>query len=335
MDRPTGIMKAAVALSVVALVACDGAPGTGAALAEDGVGPPGVVEIAALPGHPEGGEGWQFQLPGEVIEQDRTIDSGWTTFRLDNRSGAEHFILLFRAPDRLADITLAEWREAVTDPFQEIMSSLIDPAHVPASDLAEWFPEAQPMGGPGFVAAGAASEATVYLPPGTYFLDCYVKDDEGRFHSFMGMLERIEVTEADNGATEPEATMEVRISSNEGIRFDRPVEGGEHTVAVVFEDQKIHEHLLGHDLHLVRMEAETSTAELGEWMNWMAPQGLVAPAPAGFVGGVQTILTPGMLEGGKTAVGYFSVHLEPGRYAWVSEVPEPHTRGFLEEFEVP
>ncbi len=295
----------------------------------------GIVRIGAHEGHPDGGPGWRFQLPDEVIAQDRRIPSGWTTFALDNDSGAEHFILLLRVPDELSEITMEEWRNQVTVPFQEIMDFIIDPTKVPASELAEWYAEVESSGGPGFTGAWTSSEATVHLEPGTYFLDCYVKDDNGQFHSYLGMLERIEVTEEANDASQPEPTMRVSVSSTDGIQFDRPVTAGQHTVEVVFEDQAFYDHLLGHDLHLVRMGPGDNVAELGEWMNWMAPHGLVAPAPASLIGGVQTILTPDMLAGSAPAIGYLSADLEPGRYAWVSEVPDPHTQNMLKVFNVP
>ncbi len=330
-----------------ALAACDGTPNTApdapalsthdaapmAALATDLDA--GIVRIGAHAGHPEGGPGWKFQLPDEVTAQDRQIPSGWTTFILDNKSGAEHFILLLRVPDELSRITMEEWRDQVTVPFQEIMDFIIDPSKVPDSELAEWYGQVESSGGPGFTGAWTSSEATVHLGPGTYFLDCYVKDEDGQFHSYLGMLERIEVTEEANDASQPEPTMRVSVSSTDGIQFDRPVTAGQHMVEVVFEDQAFYDHLLGHDLHLVRMGPEDNVAELGGWMNWMAPDGLVAPAPASFIGGVQTILTPEGLAGSAPAIGYLSAHLEPGRYAWVSEVPDPHTQNMLKVFNVP
>lgn len=57
--------------------------------------------------------------------------------------------------------------------------------------------------------------------------------------------------------------------------------------------------------------------------------------PGTFLGGVQTIVTPGLLESAETKTAYFDVNLNPGAYAWVSEVPEPAKNGFLKPFIVP
>jgi len=45
------------------------------------------------------------------------------------------------------------------------------------------------------------------------------------------------------------------------------------------------------------------------------------------MGGVQT------MTAGSSA--YFHVTLEPGRYAWVSEIPDPHKHQMMKVFNVP
>jgi hypothetical protein len=61
-------------------------------------------------------------------------------------------------------------------------------------------------------------------------------------------------------------------------------------------------------------------------MDWSAPGGLQTPAPAEFLGGLNE------MPAGST--GYFTVDLEPGEYAWISEVPDASAKGMLKEFEV-
>jgi hypothetical protein len=61
-------------------------------------------------------------------------------------------------------------------------------------------------------------------------------------------------------------------------------------------------------------------------MDWRQPGGLQTPAPARFVGGLQE------MPAGST--GYFTVELEPGRYAWIAEVAEPQNKGMLLTFTV-
>ncbi|MEM0514418.1 hypothetical protein WCN91_03020 [Pseudoalteromonas sp. YIC-827] len=48
------------------------------------------------------------------------------------------------------------------------------------------------------------------------------------------------------------------------------------------------------------------------WMDWTNVDGLRAPAPVTFLGGIEQML------GGNH--GYVSVDLAPGKYLWVSEV---------------
>jgi hypothetical protein len=108
-------------------------------------------------------------------------------------------------------------------------------------------------------------------------------------------------------------------------------------VAVQIQDQKIYEHLLGHDVHLIRFDHRTTVDDANGWMNWMHPDGLVSDGtdPGTFLGGVQAIVTPGLLEGNETKTAYFDVNLNPGAYAWVSEVPDSAGKGLLKPFSVP
>jgi len=61
-------------------------------------------------------------------------------------------------------------------------------------------------------------------------------------------------------------------------------------------------------------------------MDWTQPGGLQTPAPAVFLGGLQE------MPAGST--GYLTVTLEPGRYAWIAEIPGTDANGFLKEFSV-
>lgn len=73
------------------------------------------------------------------------------------------------------------------------------------------------------------------------------------------------------------------------------------------------------------------------WTNWADPDQFISDGsePGTFLGGVQTIVTPELLEGEGTETAYFHVNLNPGAYAWVSEVPDPADKGMLKPFIVP
>lgn len=63
-------------------------------------------------------------------------------------------------------------------------------------------------------------------------------------------------------------------------------------------------------------------------MNWADPKGLISPQPKGiiFLGGVND------MPAGST--GYFTADLSPGKYAFISEVPNALSKGLLKTFEV-
>ncbi|MDZ7806670.1 MAG: hypothetical protein U5K71_06110 [Gracilimonas sp.] len=276
--------------------------------------------------------------------------AGWVTFNFNNASPSDHFFLLYKVPeaaiqaaDEAGESIVQHWHGALTVPFQENFNpyikgdieygEFVDSLVAEISVKGPWYfdPGAPTMGGPGFTAAGSSSATTVYLDPGEYIVECYVKDEEQVFHSYIGMLEHLTVTGEQNGAEEPQAGKTVTISSENGIEFTEPFSAGEQIVEVHYADQATYGHLLGHNVQLVKLEdAEDDSLlqSVGEWMNWTTPFGLTAKAPAGakFVGGVME-----MTEGQS---GYMHLDLEPGDYAWIAEVPDPADKGMLKTFTV-
>lgn len=278
---------------------------------------PTVVEVVA--------RGLTFDAPDEV-------EAGWVTFRLRNESGMAHFAIVERLP---AGKTLEDQQRDIAPVFQAGMDHLDDGDADLAGDafaeLPAWFGDIVFMGGPGLVSPGVTSDATVFLQPGTYLLECYVKTD-GVFHSFnpapdaYGMVHQLTVVDGDNGAPEPTASVQVAISSEGGIAVRGTPAAGRNTVRVEFPDQTVHENFVGHDVHVAAVPQNVATAELAAWMDWRAPGGLNTPAPVRFVGGSN--------EMPAGTVGYFTVDLAPGRYAWVAEVPAPDDKGMLQYFTV-
>lgn len=310
---------------------------TAGAAAQTAVSGPEMAAVSQTPGVDRGNRaavnvvevtstGMNFDAPDE-------IPSGWTTFRYHNATGMTHFAQLERLPN---GIGVADQQLEVAPVFQRGMDLLnggrFDDALAAFGQLPAWFFEVVFTGGPGLTAPGHTSETTVYLEPGTYLLECYMKTN-GIFHSFdpsgdtYGMVREITVAEARSRAREPEPTLELAISSGNGIRVDQDIRPGKHTIAVHFEDQVVHGHFLGHDVHLVRLQDDTDMAALATWMDWTQPTGLEVPAPAEFLGGVSD------MPAGST--GYMSVVLTPGRYAWIAEVPDPAGKDMLKTFTVP
>jgi hypothetical protein len=294
----------------LALFGCAGEP------TEQGPAP-GVVEVTI--------ETMDFQMP-------ESIPSGWTTFRTDNRSAMTHLGVVERMPEGYG---LREQQDQIAPVFQEGMDLInagdMDGALAKFGELPEWFGQIVFLGGPGLMAAGTVSETTVRLEPGTYLLECYVKTD-GLFHSYNpspsmdGMVAQFTVTDEPNGAPEPVPTIRINLGSKNGMTVVGEPSAGPHTVAVHFDDQVLHEHFLGHDVHLVRLTPETELEMLVAWMNWSLPAGLQTPAPAIFLGGINE------LPAGET--GYFKATLEPGDYAFIAEVPAADQKGMFHRFTV-
>lgn len=277
------------------------------------------------------------------------VGAGWTTIQFENPTEHTHFVYLAKLPQaaiddaEAADVGLLDFYvEHVTKPFQWFMDTNIPGKEPDPEDLSgryeglfpPWFSKVLPSGGVGFTSSETTSTTTVNLASGQYIMECYMKTESGDFHSYHGMIELLTVTEGSTGSA-PEPTLELSVST-EGIDAPDKVGFGEHTVAVTFEDQQLYSHLLGHDVHLVRLAGGTTTADVNGWTNWLAPEGLVADGsePTGFLGGVEQILTPDLLAGNSTETGYIHVSLPPGRYAWVAEVPDPAGKGLLQPFVV-
>jgi len=277
--------------------------------------PPGLVQVKAV--------GLTFQAPDE-------IPSGWTTFRLSNETDMIHFGYIYRVPEGKG----IEDHPGLAAVFQNFMDDFNEkPRSAPEAgvEIPEWFSKVVINGGPGLISPRKIAETTVFVEPGTYLMECYVKTD-GIFHSYnpspgaYGMVHEFTVTEESHSAQAPMPTINISVSGETGLIVSGNITAGSHVVGVNFLDQKVHENFAGHDVHLVRLSEGTDLDEVEAWMDWTKPTGLQTPVPADFLGG-----THEMPEGGTA---YFHVDLEPGSYAWISEVPNAQEKGLLVPFEV-
>jgi hypothetical protein len=261
-----------------------------------------------------------------------TIPPGWTTFHLRNTSGMVHFAVFERMPEGYG---LADQQSQIAPVFQTGMDLLNagDPAAAMEAfgKLPPWFGQIEFTGGPGFISPAMTAVTTVYLQPGKYLLECYVKTG-GRFHSFnpaqIGMVHEFTVPDTLPETTAPPtADIRVRISAESGFEIEGTLQSGPQTIAVEFLDQKAHEHFLGHDIHLAQLTEDTDLLKVADWMNWTLPSGLETPAPVRFLGGVHE------MPAGQ--VGYFSVNVERGSFAFIAEVPDPLAKKMLQVVTVP
>lgn len=274
-----------------------------------------VVEVSS--------DGFNFHAPDQ-------IPFGWTTFKYTNESHHPHFFVLEKMPE---GYDVSNSLEEVVPSFQEgmyyIMEGDLANAFAAFGNLPAWYSQVVIIGGPGMVSPETSAVASAYLDPGTYVIECYVKSPDGTFHTSLGMIDQIIVTDEDNNQAEPQADFEVTISSANGITLPSKILPGQRTFAVHFQDQTVHDNFLGHDVHLVKLDDNADLTKLDAWMNWAAPAGLAGHGPEGvtFIGGTQ--------EAPAGTTTYFSALLKPGNYALVAEVPSPTSKGMLQTFTVP
>lgn len=265
-------------------------------------------------------EDYAFQAPDE-------IPSGWITFRMENVGEETHFIYLTRLS---GGHTYEEYVTQVGEPIAAVLARLqageltkAEAGQQLGAAIPAWYwTEAAPRGGPGMVAAGGVSQATVRLEPGLYVMECFMKTAEGELHWMEGMIRQLVVTAESSGAPAPEPDIEMTLLADAFVTRGalRP---GVHTIAVTFQEHP--EVGFGNDVHLVRLDRGMRGTDLLPWMDFFNPEGLANPAPAVFLGGVQ--------ERPEGHTAYFTAELEPGRYAWISEGPD--ARRMVREFTVP
>lgn len=263
------------------------------------------------------------------------IPSGWNTFSYMNKTDESHFFLLIKIPE---DKTLEDYTNEVTIPFNNLMDVLRGKRDFnPETDaIAPWFfdPEkTDNYGGSGIIDAGQTAITSINLEPGNYIIECYIKVPSGDFHSVLGMVDQITVTEDVAKEKEPKADVSIAVDAD-GIQLNEEIKRpGLHTFSVDFQSEP--EGLSPTpDVHLVKIHDENVGEEtLKNWMNFAYfgadPEGLMTPAPAGFsfLGGSQEVPV-----GGTT---FFQAVLTPGKYALVSEIDHSLAAGdFYQEFTV-
>ncbi len=245
------------------------------------------------------------------FQVDDEINSGWTTFNFENRGHTVHFFLLNLLPDT---ISYSEYHEKVSIPFQIVFDSIkegmskADAGGMLGKILPGWyFSGVQSMGGTGFIDQGKTSQITVNLIPGTYVMECYIKE-KGVFHTTLGMMKEVKVLEESSNINPPKPNIKITLT-NHLITPIGEMKKGKNTVSVYFKEHpKIG---LGNDVHLIKLADESKIDKVIYWLDWMNIDGLEPPSPAEFLGGIQ--------EMPIGSIGYFTVHLESGNYAWISE----------------
>lgn len=258
-----------------------------------------------------------------------TISSGWNTFIYENLSEEAHFFLLDKYPEGKTIVnTIADVAPVFEEGMNLINTGRSEEGFAAFGKLPPWYFDIVFSGGSGLVSPRHSAVSTLKLDPGYYIMECYVKMPNGKFHTLMGMAKPLIVTKEDSGQHPPVATIDIVLSGEEGISWNRPITKGRHTFSVYVKDQKPHENFIWHDINIARLDAHANIEALEQWMDWSHPKGLITPVPNGvtFLGGVND------MSAGST--GYFTVELDPGKYAFISEVPNTKEKGLLKVFEI-
>lgn len=263
-----------------------------------------------------------FQIPSQ-------LKSGWTTFKYNNKSEETHFFIFEKMPE---GVTIENYNNELVPPFKAAFNHLlndnVEDAMKEFEKVPAWLNDVEMGGGVGLTSPKSTAESTIYMHPGTYVMECYVRMPNGMPHAFYGMLKQIVVTEEKGEHKEPSSEHEISISSEQGIAFQDSIKTGEYQFAVRFKDQKRYETLLGHDVNLVRLDEISQLDTLGNWINASNIKAFRTPVPTGlnFLGGVED------LEAGET--GYFKTKLERGNYVLISEIPNVIERKMFKVFKV-
>lgn len=271
-------------------------------------------------------------IPNNVIEViakdftftvDDSIPSGWNTFKMKNTGMMDHFFLLTKLPDTLTiddylrDVAGAfgvAWEAIKANKSKEEAFGLL------GKNLPEWYASAKAMGGAGLVSPGETAINTLRLDPGYYVMECYIKATNGQFHTELGMINPLIVTdEASNNSPQPLSNVVELSLSNDDFTFEGDIKSGKNTFAVHFKEQQAFG--LGNDIHIIKVDDSTDMDIVTQWMDWSNLDGMVSPgAPAIFIGGTQE------MPAGYTA--YFECNLEPGDYAFIAEIPSGRYKTF-------
>jgi hypothetical protein len=176
------------------------------------------------------------------------------------------------------------------------------------------------------ISNGIVGETTVFLEPGNYIIECYVKTN-GIQHNYnpnpgeFGMVLPLTVTATPGGMAEPDANVTMQISNSGYSISDGAFVVGENMLRVEYVEQQLYNGLVGHDAHFFEITPETDVDAAAKWVDFFPIDGQQTPAPARYVGGIHD------MPAGSTA--YVKLSLDAGEYGIVAEVPDAQSKGLF------
>jgi len=306
---------AALAAGLFLLQGCDQGPKVKEEAATAPAAQPNVVEIRAV---------------GMTFVGSSEIPSGWTTFKFVNASSMIHFAMIDVPPE---GVTAQIFTDTAGQYFQDAMDGMNagdeEAVNAAFGKFPAWIGELGRHGGPGFLSPGLTGETIVYLEPGNYVFECYVKTN-GIFHTTspgdgkIGMMLEFTVTDEKTDAPEPIANATLAVNNSGMEIVNGALKAGTNTIRVDFVEQQALPSFVGNDVHIMRVENDESISQADAWLDWRAKDGLEDPSPVTFLGGIND-----MPEGSHS---YFTADLQPGNYAFIAEVPSPQEAGFVLPF---
>jgi len=255
-----------------------------------------------------------------AFEAPDVIPSGWHTIEFTNTGSEPHMLLFHRLPE---GVTFQDFAIDVWGPLDEVWQETREQENefiqLGGIGLPNWFnaPE-QWMGGGGILSGGHSTVLTLYLEPGIYTMECYVKTVDGEFHAMEGMLRELIVTDLRLEKSPPEADIKITLT-NTAMSMEGDITAGHNLFEVHLAEGR------NHNVHVVRLDVNSDINEVLDWIDWSKLEGLWPPEPVEFVGGLHLLS-----EGGT---GYFTLDLEPGRYLFLSEMTAAD--GVMKEVLVP
>ena len=82
------------------------------------------------------------------------------------------------------------------------------------TNLPEWYASAKAMGGAGLISGGETAINTLKLEPGYYVMECYVKTENGQFHTDLGMINPLIVSEEVTKNEPPESNVHISLTND-------------------------------------------------------------------------------------------------------------------------
>jgi sulfocyanin SoxE-like protein len=215
-----------------------------------------------------------------------TIPAGQITIRLQNRGKEPHQLQLLKL----------DQGKSPADLSAALQTS--------GGVVPRW---AKHMGGPNGIGSGEASEATMYLEPGSYVLICGIPTRNHQTHAGLGMQKALHVAENSTSPPEFYGNFHMAMFDYEFLVV-QPLKKGRHIFYVINRGSQTHQ------ASLVRLDPGASADDVLAALGSDAPLSL----PGKLIGGIS-----GLEPGGD---GTFTAEFTPGRYAMLCLFPDPVTR---------